>query len=124
MISEHNNQYQLGLLSPPGESPADSEIMCLSNQTDFTATRVPGGPEAGRALAFRRPPLGNTTESRSRSWSPGCTTRMQLPGCFLTEAMQSHSQVPTQLCRGALCSALWKRVAQQPASEAGHWLCG
>jgi hypothetical protein len=32
------------------------EIVCFSNQTDFTAaTRVPGGPEAGQALAFRRP---------------------------------------------------------------------
>ena len=34
---------------------AQLKVGALLNQTDFTATRVPGGPEAGRALAFRRP---------------------------------------------------------------------
>jgi hypothetical protein len=52
MISEHKINYQFGP-PPPGVGPP--EIVCFSNQTDFTATRVPGGPEAGQALAFRRP---------------------------------------------------------------------
>ena len=40
--------------SPPGGSPS-LKVGLLLNQTDVTATRVPGGPEAGQALAFRRP---------------------------------------------------------------------
>ena len=39
---------------------AQLKVGFLLNQTDFTATRVPGGPEAGRALAFRRPSVTNT----------------------------------------------------------------
>jgi hypothetical protein len=34
------------------------------NQTDFTATRVPGGPEAGQALAFRRPSVTAVTVAK------------------------------------------------------------
>ncbi len=43
--------YQRG--SPRGRPRLKSGLVL--NQTDFTATRVPGGPEAGQALAFRRP---------------------------------------------------------------------
>jgi hypothetical protein len=60
MISEHKPNYQLGL-PVPGLPHLKK---CVSNQTDFTATRVPGGPEAGQALAFRRPsvtPAANPT---------------------------------------------------------------
>ena len=50
------NQLSAG---PPPPGVAPPEIVCFFNQTDFTATRVPGGPEAGRALAFRRPSVTN-----------------------------------------------------------------
>ena len=41
MISEHKINYQFGP-PPPGVGPP--EIVCFSNQTDFTATRVPDSP--------------------------------------------------------------------------------
>ena len=47
--------YQRG--SPRGRPRLKSGLVL--NQTDFTATRVPGGPEAGQALAFRRPSVTN-----------------------------------------------------------------
>ena len=47
-----NNHLSAGLPLP---GFAQLKVGLLLNQTDFTATRVPGGPEAGQALAFRRP---------------------------------------------------------------------
>jgi hypothetical protein len=40
------------------------------NQTDFTATRVPGGPEAGQALAFRRPSVTQPLWTRETLQQP------------------------------------------------------
>ena len=58
--------YQRGN-PPPGADP--HKVGSVLNQTDFTATRVPGGPEAGRALAFRWPSvtaLVRTSDSSAR----------------------------------------------------------
>jgi hypothetical protein len=74
MISEHKINYQFGP-PPPGVGPP--EIVCFSNQTDFTATRVPGGPEAGQALAFRRPSVTSIYFEQPRMYSAECRFQVQ-----------------------------------------------
>ena len=82
MISEHKINYQFGP-PPPGVGPP--EIVCFSNQTDFTATRVPGGAEAGQALAFRRPsvtPRGSLTDLYQHAFPRGDLGRRLAEGSF------------------------------------------
>ena len=62
---------------PPPPGFAQLKLGLLLNQTDFTATRVPGGPEAGQALAFRRPSVTNIYFEQPRMYSAECRFQVQ-----------------------------------------------